>query len=108
MEQLGVVKKDGSNYILFELSGVFNALTAVNVQTEIYDSIVKNNVVLDLAKVVELDDAAMGVIMAAHNDTAETGTKLYLLSLSNEADKEIIRTGFKELFNIINSVTEVG
>ena len=82
MEQLGVVKKDGSNYILFELSGVFNALTAVNVQTEIYDSIAKN--------------------------TAETGTKLYLLSLSNEADKEIIRTGFKELFNIINSVTEVG
>ena len=62
---------------------------------------------LDCAKLVELDDAAMGSIMAAHNDAEKAGTKLYLLALSNEADKEIMRTGFKELFHIINSVTEV-
>lgn len=107
MDQLGIVKKEGSNYILFELSGEFNALTLANAQTEIYSEIQKRNVVLDCAKLVELDDAAMGIIMAAHNDAEKAGTKLYLLSLSNEADKEIMRTGFKELFHIINSVTEV-
>ena len=62
---------------------------------------------LDLANVVELDASALGVIMAAHNDAEEYHTKLYLMSLSNEADKAILSTGFKELFRIINSVTEV-
>lgn len=107
MEQLDVIRKDGSNYVLFGLSGAFNAYTAVNAQAKIYEEIQKNNVVLDLSKVVQIDDAGMGIIMAAHNDADESGKKLYLLSLSNEADKEISRTGFKELFNIINAVTEV-
>ncbi|MDE5898118.1 MAG: STAS domain-containing protein [Treponemataceae bacterium] len=107
MEQLTITRKEGADYILFELSGVFNAYTAVNVQSKVYDAIQKQNVVLDLSKVVELDAAAMGTIMAAHNDADECGTKLYLMSLSNEADREILATGFKDLFHIIHSVTEV-
>ena len=51
--------------------------------------------------------AAMGIIMAAINDGAETGHSVYLKSLSNEADKQVSATGFKELLKIINSVTEV-
>lgn len=107
MEQLTVIKKDGLEYVLYELSGVFNAHTAVNIQNKIYDSIKKYNVVLDLSKVVVLDASAMGIIMAAHNDGEKYGKKLYLLSLSNECDKVILSTGFKKLFNIISSVTEV-
>ena len=107
MEQLTVIKKDGLEYVMFELSGVFNAYTAVTIQEKLYDAIKKYNVVLDLSKVVVLDSSAMGVIMATHNDAEEYGTKLYLLSLSNECDKEILSTGFKKLFNIISSVTEV-
>lgn len=107
MEQLDVIQKEGSNYVLFSLSGAFNAYTAVNAQTKIYEEIQKNNVVLELSKLIELDDAGMGIIMAAHNDACESGKKLYLLSLSNEADKVISRTGFKDVFNIINAVTEV-
>ena len=34
-------------------------------------------------------------------------SSVYLLSLSNEAEKEINATGFKDLLKIINSVTEV-
>ena len=41
------------------------------------------------------------------NDGAETGHSVYLKSLSNEADKQVSATGFKELLKIINSVTEV-
>ena len=64
MEQLTVTRKEGADYILFELSGAFNAYTAVNIQTKLYETIEKQNVVLDLANVVELDASALGVIMA--------------------------------------------
>jgi len=107
MEQLTITSKEGTDYILYELSGTFDAYTAVNVQNKIYDSIKHQNVVLDLANVTSLDSAAMGLIMAAHNDGEEYGTKLYLLSISNEVDRQLLTTGFKEEFNLISSVTEV-
>ena len=102
MEQLTVKEKSGANYVLFEMTGVFHVA-----QNKIYDAIKNNNVVLDLSKIIELDMAAMGIIMAAINDGAETGHSVYLKSLSNEADKQVSATGFKELLKIINSVTEV-
>lgn len=107
MEQLTVTKKEGANYILFELTGAFNAYTAQTVQEKIYSEIQRYNVVLDLGKVIQVDSSALGVMMAAHNDAEENHTKLYLMKLSNEADKAIQSTGFKDLFRIINSVTEV-
>ena len=107
MEQLKKKKKSGGNYILYKLDGVFNAYTAPNAQTKIYEGIKKHNVVLDMAGIIGMDLAAVGIIMAAHNDSSETGHTLYLLSLSNEAEKEINATGFKDLLKIINSVTEV-
>lgn len=106
MEQLTINAKDGANYVLYTLSGAFNAYTAVNIQSKLYNSIERENVVLDLSNVVELDASGLGVIMAAHNDAEEFHTKLYLMSLSNEVDKAILSTGFKDLFRIINSVTE--
>ena len=63
--------------------------------------------VLDLGKVIQVDSSALGVMMAAHNDAEENHTKLYLMKLSNEADKAIQSTGFRHLFRNINSVTEV-
>lgn len=107
MEQLTFTQKEGSDYMLFELSGDFNAYTAPNIQNEIYSAIESTNVVLDMANVNALDAAAMGIIMAAHNDADVYGTRLYLLSISNEVDRQILATGFKDLFHIINSVTEV-
>ena len=107
MKQLTVTKKEGANYILFELTGAFNAYTAQTVQGKIYSEIQRYNVVLDLGKVIQVDSSALGVMMAAHNDAEENHTKLYLMKLSNEADKAIQSTGFKDLFRIINSVTEV-
>ena len=76
MEQLTFTKKDGSDYILLTLSGDFNAYTAQNIQSEIYSTIEKTNLVLDLANVNVLDAAAMGIIMAAHNDAEEYSKRL--------------------------------
>ena len=73
MEQLTVTEKSGGNYILYKLDGVFNAYTAPNAQTKIYEGIKEHNVVLDMAGIIGMDLAAVGIIMAAHNDSSETG-----------------------------------
>ena len=99
MELLTVTEKDGTDYKLYELSGGFNAYTLVNVASKIYSSIQKTNVVLDMANVTELDAAAIGVIMAAHNDSEETGKKLYLLSISSsDLKKRFIKMKLTAIF----------
>ena len=107
MEQLTIVEKEGSNYYLYELEGALNAYTLMEFSEKLYEGVLKNNIVLDMSKLIELDPAGIGVLMAAFNDSVEAGHKLYFLSMSNEAEKAISATGFKNLFNIINSVTEV-
>ena len=107
MEQLSIVEKDGANYHLYELDGALNAYTLGEFQTTLYEAVQHNNIVLDMSKVIELDPTGVGFLMAAFNDSEEAGHSLYFMSLSNEAEKAIAATGFKYLFNLINSVTEV-
>lgn len=107
MEQLTIIEKDGANYHLYELEGSLNAYTLGEFQNTLYEAVRKNNIVLDMSKLVELDPAGIGFLMAAFNDSEDKGNRLYFMSISNEAEKAISATGFKSLFNIINSVTEV-
>ena len=105
MEQLSIVEKDGANYHLYELEGALNAYTIGEFQNTLYEVVHKNNIVLDMSRLVELDPAGIGFLMAAFNDSEEVGHKLYFMTMSNEADKAIAATGFKYLFNLINSFT---
>ena len=107
MEQLSIVEKDGANYHLYELEGALNAYTLGEFQDTLYDAVQKNNIVLDMSRLTELDASGIGLLMAAFNDSEEAGHKLYFMTMSNEADKAIAATGFKYVFNLINSVTEV-
>ena len=107
MEQLSIVEKEGANYKLYILEGALNAYTLGEFQETLYSIVSKYNVVLDMSKLVELDASGIGVLMAAFNDSVDAGFKLYFLSMSNESEKAIASTGFKSVFNIINSVTEV-
>ena len=107
MEQLSIVEKDGANYHLYELEGALNAYTLGEFQDTLYDAVQKNNIVLDMSRLIELDASGIGLLMAAFNDSEEAGHKLYFMTMSNEADKAIAATGFKYVFNLINSVTEV-
>ena len=107
MEQLSIVEKDGANYHLYELDGALNAYTLGEFQDTLYDAVQKNNIVLDMSRLIELDASGIGLLMAAFNDSEEAGHKLYFMTMSNEADKAIAATGFKYVFNLINSVTEV-
>jgi anti-anti-sigma factor len=107
MNQLTITEKSGANYMLFELDGALNAYTLAEFQQKVYTAIAKNNVVLDLSKVIEMDSSGIGVIMAAFNDGEDSGHKLYLMALSNESEKTVEATGFKNELHVINSVTEV-
>ena len=107
MEQLTIIEKEGANYHLYELEGALNAYTLGEFQDTLYDAVQKNNVVLDMSRLIELDASGIGLLMAAFNDSEEAGHKLYFMTMSNEADKAIAATGFKYVFNLINSVTEV-
>lgn len=107
MEQLTIIEKDGANYHLYELQGALNAYTIGEFQNTLYAAVLENNIVLDMSELIELDNSGIGFLMAAFNDSEESGHKLYFMSISNEADKAITSTGFKTLFHFINSVTEV-
>lgn len=107
MEQLTIVEKDGANYHLYELEGALNAYTLGEFQDTLYSAVLKNNIVLDLSKLVELDASGLGLLMSAFNDSEEAKNRLYFMSMSNESEKALAATGFKSLFYIINSVTEV-
>ena len=107
MEQITITEKDGANYHLYELEGALNAYTLGEFQDTLYDAVQKNNIVLDLSRLIELDASGIGLLMAAYNDSEDAGHKLYFMAMSNEDDKAIAATGFKYVFNLINSVTEV-
>lgn len=107
MEQLSITEKDGANYKMYELEGALNAYTLGEFQNVLYEAVQKYNVVLDMKGLIELDASGMGFLMAAFNDSEDAGNKLYFLSMSNEAERVVAATGFKYLFNLINSATEV-
>lgn len=107
MDNLVIIEKDGANYKLYDLEGSLNAYTIGEFQTKLFDDVVKMNVVLDMSKVTELDPSGIGMLMAAFNDAEDAGKKLYFLTMSNEASIAITNTGFKYIFNLIDSVTEV-
>ena len=60
-----------------------------------------------MSGLIELDASGMGALMTAFNDSEDAGNKLYFLSMSNEVERVVSATGFKYLFTLINSVTEV-
>ena len=95
MENLKIVEKDGANYHLYELEGALNAYTLGEFQNTLYDAVQKNNIILDMSKLIELDPAGIGFLMAAFNDSNDAGHKLFFMMMSNEAEKAIASTGFK-------------
>lgn len=107
MEQLSIVEKEGANYKLYELVGALNSYTIGEFQSKLYEDVAKNNVVLDMSNLIELDPSGIGVLMAAFNDAEDANHRLYFLSMSSESERAISSTGFKNVFHLVNSVTEI-
>ncbi|BDC96456.1 MULTISPECIES: STAS domain-containing protein [Treponema] len=108
MEQLSIKEKNGSNYVMYELSGSLNSYTASEFQEKVYANIQVTNVVVDLSQVTSIDSTGIGIIMAGFNDGEEYGTKFYLMNPSPAARVAIEDTGFYSVFSFIHSVTEIG
>ena len=79
MEQITITEKDGANYHLYELEGALNAYTLGEFQDTLYDAVQKNNIVLDMSRLIELDASGIGLLMAAYNDSEDAGHKLYFI-----------------------------
>lgn len=107
MKHLTVAEKKGTNYTLFELQGDLTAYTMSDFQKKIDDVILKDNVVLDLSKVGELDASGVGLILASFNDAMSIGNKLYIMSPTIECQHALYATGFESMLHIIRSLTEV-
>ena len=107
MEQLQLVEKNGSNYVLYDISGNLNSYTLGEFREKIFESIKRINVVIDLSKIDSIDSAGVGTIMAGFNDGEETRHKLFLMNPSPAARVAIEETGFYDVFRFIHSITEV-
>lgn len=107
MDQLTVHEKTGPNYKLLELSGVFDAYNLAEVSEKIYGYIKDKHVVLDMDKILAMDSAGTGVVLACINDGLANGNKVFIMNPSDAAHHALERTGFYDTFYIIHSVTEV-
>jgi anti-sigma B factor antagonist len=107
MENISIVEKAGSNYALLEVSGTINSYTYTEFQTKVYALIKETNLVLDLSRVSNLSSSGLGVLMAAYDDGAEKGNKLYIMKPSEVVRLAIESTGFSDMFTVIYSLTEV-
>lgn len=107
MENISIVEKTGSNYALLEVSGTINSYTYTEFQNKVYGLIMETNLVLDLSRVSNLSSSGLGVLMAALDDGAANGNKLYVMKPSEVVRLAIESTGFSEMFTVIYSLTEV-
>ena len=95
MEKLAISEKDGANYHLYELVGALNAYTLGEFQNTLYDAVQKNNIVLDMSRLIELDPSGTGVLMAAFNDADEYGTNYILCPFQTRQKKLFQRQDLK-------------
>jgi anti-anti-sigma factor len=107
MEQLSILEKSGSDYMLLELTGTMNSYTLTDLQKKAYEYIKKDSLVLDLSQVIEIDSAGVGVLIGVFNAAEDDGNKLYILRPSLPVMEALEETGFFDSFNRIYSVTEV-
>ncbi|WP_149554725.1 STAS domain-containing protein [Treponema pectinovorum] len=107
MDSLKLTEKFGSNYVLYELSGVINSYTLDDLKTKVYSTVVDSNLVLDLSMTEAIDSAGVGLIMAGFNDAQEFSHKLYIMNPSTSVRQALEDTGFIDTFYFIHSVTEV-
>ena len=107
MEQLQINEKNGSNYVVYVLSGALNSYTCGEFKEKIFDRIKTTNVVVDLSEIESIDSSGIGIIMAGFNDGEEYNHKFHLMNPSPAARIAIEETGFYDLFSFIHSITEV-
>ena len=107
MDNISISERRGTNYVLLEISGTINSYTYTEFQRRSYAIVKETNLVLDLSRVVNISSAGVGVLIAANEDASDAGFKLFIMNPSEIVRSAIEATGFREMFTIIHSLTEV-
>ena len=107
MDNLTITEKVNNNYVLLTVSGSINSYTYHEFESKVYGHIEDHSIVLDASRVTSLSSSGLGTLMAASDDGAETGHKIYLLNPSDVVKLAIESTGFPEVFAIIHSLNEI-
>ena len=107
MDNLTITEKMNDSFVLLTVSGSINSYTYHEFETKIYNLIKEYSIVLDVARVTNLSSSGLGILMAASEDGADAGHKIYILNPSEIVKLAIASTGFSEVFPIIHSLDEV-
>ena len=107
MDNLTITEKITDSFVLLTVSGSINSYTYHEFEKKVYDLIKEHSIVLDMGRVTNLSSPGLGILMAASEDGAETGHKIYILNPSEVVKLAIASTGFSEVFPIIRSLDEV-
>ena len=100
MDNLAITEKMNDAFVLLTVSGSINSYTYHEFEIKVYNLIKERSIVLDVSRVTNLSSSGLGILMAASEDGAELGHKIYIMNA-------IASTGFSEVFPIIHSLDEV-
>lgn len=107
MDSISISERTGANYVMLEIAGTVNSYTYTEFQKRAYALVKETNLVLDLSRVVNISSAGVGVLIAANEDAADAGYRLFIMNPAEIVRTAVEATGFREMFTIIHSLTEV-
>ncbi|MCX8028626.1 MAG: STAS domain-containing protein [Brevinematales bacterium] len=106
-KKLSIELSDKEKFILIKAKGSINSYTYDDFQKQLYDAIEKKSVCIDLSEVDILLSAGLRTIMYDIDKGEEKGFKVFILSPSSVALEAINSTDFKNMFNIVFSLSDV-
>ncbi len=106
MDQLNISEKVTDRGAILVVEGPVNSYTFTEFQTKVYAWSKKTDLVIDMSAVTSLSSAGLGVLMAAIDDAADAGRKLWILKPSEIVRMAIESTGFADSFAMIGALRE--
>ena len=107
MDNLAITEKVNDTFVLLTVAGSINSYTYHEFEKKVYDLIKEHSIVLDMGRVTNLSSSGLGILMAASEDGADIGHKIYILNPSEVVKLAIASTGFSEVFPVIHSLDEI-
>ena len=107
MDNLTITEKTNDNFVLLTVSGSINSYTYHEFEKKIYSLIKEHSLVLDVSRVTNLSSSGLGILMAASEDGADAGHKIYILNPSEIVKLAIASTGFSEVCSFAHSLDEI-
>jgi anti-sigma B factor antagonist len=94
-------KNDASGPFAVALTGRIDAITARQVESDIFSAIDSHpEVILDLAKVDYISSAGLRVLLSAHKRAQACGGSQTLINVTSDVREVLNMTGFSDVLNL--------